>query len=459
MPSHPPFKNIPSVEELLSHPELLIFSKAPIRNLIINWMRRSLKNIRVEIENNSAHLERDEIKAKIIFEITEKLKQLKSTRVSRVINATGIVLHTNLGRAPLGLDILKMLEPVFSGYSSIEYDIDTGKRGKRQDLLADLLTIICGCEDALVVNNNAAAVLLILNSLARRREVIISRGELVEIGGSFRIPEIMKLSGTRLLEVGTTNRTKLKDYENAIGPGTGLILSVHTSNFCMKGFTQQVPLINLAGVCKKHYLPLVRDLGSGALLKIPGIDEITVEDTIKQGADLVCFSGDKLTGGPQSGIIAGKRDWVKKLKRNPLFRAVRTDKITYSILENLLKTYLFQHDYCELIPTLSIISRTMDNLRKSGNSIIKSIKKHKQLNLELVATDSYCGGGSQPDRVIPSLGLFITHSRYSPQTMAKKLRQNTPPIIGRIHKDRYILDLRTVLPAEIQAIVHAINGL
>ncbi|MEW6042517.1 MAG: L-seryl-tRNA(Sec) selenium transferase, partial [Elusimicrobiota bacterium] len=332
-------------------------------------------------------------------------------------------------------------------------------RGRRQDLLVELLNLLCDSEDALVVNNNAAAVLLILETLAKRKEVVVSRGELIEIGGSFRIPEIMKKSGTILVEVGTTNRTNIMDYERALGPKTALVLSVHPSNFHIKGFTSHVKLYDLSHLCKKYNLPLVRDLGSGAFLKIKGINEPTVSETVRQGADIVSFSGDKLAGGPQAGIIVGKKEYLKSLKNNDLFRALRVDKITYSVLENLLLAYIFQKDSYNSIPVLKILETPVQELKNRALKIMNSIKKNGKIKVEIIKSESFSGGGSQPNASIPSIGLTVSCEKISSEAFAKKLREQNPPIIGRIENDHFILDMRTILPDDVNVLIKILNNL
>ena len=452
-------KNIPSVDDILTHPQIKNLVTPRNRTFIVNWIRKLQLELRVEFSKVPRIPGRETLKKTMVNALLKTVDHLRTPSVSRVINATGIVLHTNLGRAVIGAKTLDYIRPVFSGYSTIEYNLKSGRRGKRQDLLVNLLTLLNGAEDALVVNNNAAAILLILESLAKKKEVIVSRGELIEIGGSFRIPDIMKKSGARLVEVGTTNKTRLRDYERALCPKTALILSVHPSNFAIKGFSAAVSLGELSGLCKKHGLPLVRDLGSGALFKIPGMSEPTVSETLKQGADLACFSGDKLMGGPQSGIIAGKKEYLQKLKSNSLFRALRVDKIIYSAMEHLLLAYLFDPDYNENIPALKMLTGSNTDLGKLAKNIVDSLKKAKALNLEIIKTEAYSGGGSQPDASIKSIGLKVSHARHSATTIASRLRQNKISVIGRIHEDSFIMDMRTLMPGDEKDIVTALKKL
>jgi L-seryl-tRNA(Ser) seleniumtransferase len=450
-------KNIPSVDDILTHPRIRILVTPRNRIFLVSWIRKLQLELRAEYSKAPRIPGRETLKKTMVTALLKTVDHLRTPSVSRVINATGIVLHTNLGRAVIGTKTLDYIRPVFSGYSTIEYNLKTGKRGKRQDLLVNLLTLLSGAEDALVVNNNAAAILLVLESLAKRKEVIVSRGELIEIGGSFRIPDIMKKSGARLVEVGTTNKTRLRDYERAIGPKTALILSVHPSNFAIKGFSAAVGLSELSGLCKKHGLPLVRDLGSGALFKIPGMSEPTVSETLKHGADLACFSGDKLMGGPQSGIIVGKEEYLQKLKSNSLFRALRVDKVIYSAMEHLLLTYLFDPDYNENITTLKMLTGSNRDLGKLAKNIVESLKKARALDMEIIETRAYSGGGSQPDAAIKSIGLKVSHAKHSSTAVASVLRQNQIPIIGRIHEGSFIIDMRTLMPDDDREIVKALK--
>ncbi len=370
-------------------------------------------------------------------------------RLRRVINATGVILHTNLGRAPLCPEALERINEVARGYSNLEYDLETGERGLRYDHVRRLLCALTGAEDGLVVNNNAAAVLLVLNSLAEGREAIVSRGELIEIGGEFRIPEVMEKSGVRLKEVGATNRTRLADYERAIGPDTGLILKVHTSNFRIIGFTEEADLLSLVALGKRHGLPVMDDLGSGCFVELDHcglIREPTVRDALLTGVDVVTFSGDKLLGGPQAGIILGRMKLLEKIRKNPLNRALRIDKLTLAALEATLMKYLRPGEAMTDIHVLRALIEPLDSVKKRARRLAALLRRTLPggLSVSLLDGVSMAGGGSLPTQEIPTVLIAVRISSLSAAALEEGLRRRETPIIVRVADNRVLLDPRTL---------------
>ncbi|MFH1145273.1 MAG: L-seryl-tRNA(Sec) selenium transferase, partial [Candidatus Eisenbacteria bacterium] len=395
-------------------------------------------------------------RAELAREVAARAAALLSPRLRRVVNATGILIHTNLGRAPLGPSAQEAVTRVAAGYSSLEMDMESGTRASRLDAVRGLLRRLSGCEDALAVNNNAAAVYLILHVLAAGREVIVSRGELVEIGGSFRLPEIMAASGAVLREVGTTNRTHLEDYRAAIGPRTGLILKVHPSNFVLRGFTAAVELAELVALAREHGLALVEDAGSGALEQHPPEflrGEPRVQASLRAGADLVTASADKLLGGPQAGLILGRGDWVERCRRHPLARVVRLDKLHLAGLEATLLEYLRGGPGIESIPLYRMMSRPLETLRRVGERMLEELAAGgiPRECASLIETEAAAGGGSLPDERMPSLGIALS-PRGSLESFARVLRTGEPAIVGRIERARMVLDLRSLREDEWDAL-------
>jgi L-seryl-tRNA(Ser) seleniumtransferase len=374
-------------------------------------------------------------------ELRAELAEARAAKLRRVINATGIIVHTNLGRAPLAAAALEHVSEVAGGYSNLEYDLESGARGSRQDHVAALLHRLTGAEAALVVNNNAAAVLLALAALAENREVLVSRGELIEIGDGFRIPDVLARSGARLREVGTTNRTRADDYAAAVGPDTALILRVHQSNFRVVGFTEQPRLEELAAVAQAHALPLVDDLGSGALGEIG--DEPTARSSLAAGADLVCFSGDKLLGGPQAGVVAGRADLVSKLRAHPLQRALRADKLTLAALEGTLRLAL---DDPSAIPVLRMLREAPDQVKARAQRLAHKVRG------EVEETVARAGGGALPLAELPSFACAVE------EELAAPLRRGQPPVVGIVRDGRLLLDCRTLTDAEADEAAAAITA-
>jgi L-seryl-tRNA(Ser) seleniumtransferase len=454
------YRELRSVDELLHDPEITALVEEEGQTAVADACRAVLENLRCEI--NAGHLDA----AKLALALSEMPQAIRSElrRALRhslrpVINATGVVLHTNLGRAPLGETALEHIREVAGTYSNLEFDLAAGERGKRdvhverlfQKLLAES-TI-----STIVVNNNAAAVLLALNTLAEGGEVIVSRGELVEIGGSFRIPDVMSKSGAILREVGTTNRTRTADYERAINERTRLLLRVHRSNFEISGFTEQPAIGELVSLAKKHKLPLMEDLGSGALfdLRAVGINnEPGVLDSLQSGVHVVTYSGDKLLGGPQAGLISGREDLVKRMRSNSLFRALRVDKLTYAALEATLLAYV-KHDY-SAVPVLRMLELSREEIARRSEAL-KSKLGSTQLRAELIDGESLIGGGAAPSSTLPTTLLALTSYTLSADELAARLRRADPPVIARVEVGRVLLDLRTVFPEQDEVLSAILN--
>jgi L-seryl-tRNA(Ser) seleniumtransferase len=396
--------------------------------------------------------------------VTEKLAMLNQPSLKPLINATGVVVHTNLGRSILPERVLAKFRPLAGGYSNLEYDLQRGERGSRYSHVEGILKELTGAEAGTVVNNNAAAVLVALDTLARGREVVVSRGQLVEIGGSFRIPEVMKRGGARMVEVGTTNKTHLRDYEEAIGSDTALLLKVHKSNYHLIGFAEDVDTIDLVALAHRHNLAVMEDLGSGCFVdfsKYGLVKEPTVQDVLGQGVDLVTFSGDKLLGGPQAGIILGRKPLVEAIRKNQLSRALRIDKLTLLALEETLRIYRDESTAVKEIPTLQMILATYDQLKSKARRLRRMIGKVDATNFSLQLADgtSKVGGGALPLLVIPTCLLALVPGRLSANAIEQKLRDYDPPIISRVEKDQVLLDVRTVQESELKILAAAIKFL
>lgn len=443
---------IPSVDELLKSPIGLKWLETHQRRVVLKAIRSVLDAKRKKI---LAGVPDDLSGDAIASDIEKTITELSSFRLRPLINATGIVIHTNLGRSVLSGSALERIRATAQGYSNLEYDIAAGKRGKRDSHIRDIMRELTGTEDAVVVNNNAAAVFICLNTLAKDREVIVSRGELVEIGGSFRIPEVMKSSGAILREVGTTNKSHLPDYENALCGSTALLLKVHQSNYRIIGFTEEVPLAELVRLGKEYRIPVVADLGSGCMIPLEkyGIcGEPTVQEIVRTGVDLVTFSGDKLLGGPQAGILAGKERLIGKIRKNPLLRAMRVDKMTLASLEATCMQYLDEEKAVREIPTLRMLTEEPGSIKKRAKRIHASLKKGlaNRAALEVVADQSQAGGGSLPEINFPTFALSIRPSGITVNELEKRLRLGCPPVIARIKEDALLLDARTVQDSEVK---------
>ena len=385
----------------------------------------------------------------LVERVESELAAARGARLRRAINATGVIIHTNLGRAPLAREALERVSAVAGGYSNLEYDLGEGGRGSRQDHAAPILRRLTGAEAALIVNNNAAAVLLALAALAEGREVLVSRGELIEIGDGFRIPDVLARSGARLCEVGTTNRTRAGDYDRAIGPETALLLRVHQSNFRVVGFTEQPRLADLVRVARAHGLPLVDDLGSGALFaksNLPLGDEPTARESLEAGADLVCFSGDKLLGGPQAGIIVGRAELVEQLRRHPLQRALRADKLTLAALEATLALYLDPELAAREVPVLRMLAEPPDTVRARAQRLASLVGG------DVEPTVGRVGGGALPLTELPSFACAVE------EELAPRLRNAEPPVIGLVRDGRFLLDCRTIAEDEVDEVANAVTA-
>lgn len=450
-------RQLPKVDEcLLKLKKRHSLAKIPIRSL--KSYTRSYINI---LRNNIIHdsgITKEDLDAELLLDSIEAyiLKE-HQPRFKRVINCTGVIIHTNLGRSLLPAETMDSLRETGCRYSNLEFDLSTGKRGSRYSLVEELLCELTGAEAGLVVNNNAAAVFIALQTLAAGKEVIVSRGQLVEIGGSFRIPDIMSRSGASLVEVGATNRTHLNDYSEAISEETGLLLKVHCSNYKIIGFTSEVSNEDLVALGKQKKIPVMEDLGSGCLVDLSRFGltkEPTVQETVGSGVDVVTFSGDKLLGGPQAGIIVGRKDIIGTIKKNPLNRALRIDKFTLSGLESILRIYMDEEKALKTIPTLSMISTSVDIVKKRARKLLNLLNKDldDKCLFSLVNTSSRVGGGAMPEQNIPSAGVAVAPLNIRINELELKLRKENIPIIARIEDNRLLFDLRTVADDEITMI-------
>jgi L-seryl-tRNA(Ser) seleniumtransferase len=446
-------RQIPSVDELLAQARLAALSRRVDRNLVVEVARTVLADLRARIAGDSNWTALGLNAAAVEELISTEVERILSRSLQPVINATGVILHTNLGRAPLPETVVDEFRRSATQYSNLEYDLEAGARGKRDVHTGELLTRLTGAEAAIVVNNCAAAVLVTLAALARGGEVIVSRGELIEIGDGFRIPEIMEQSGAILREVGTTNRTHVGDYENAINEKTRVLLRVHPSNFKVIGFTDKPPLEELVALSQRSGLPLVEDLGSGCLVDLSehGVSEPTVKQSIDAGVSVVMFSGDKLLGGPQAGIIAGKKELIARVRRYPLFRALRVDKLTIAALEATLGAYL--RAAWDEIPAVRMIRASPQELKRRAENFIRELRPELPLDeveIETADGSSLAGGGSTPSQSLPTKIIRIASARYSAAKLEQRLRGAPAGIsvIARVEDDRLILDLRTVFPEQ-----------
>ena len=425
-------RDLPSVDELLRDERL---ASEP-RELVLTAARTALEHARDEIKAGADP-------GSIVDAVLAEIGRTRQPSLRRVLNATGVLVHTNLGRAPLSGAALARVAEVGAGYSNLEYDLERGERGSRQDHLGSLIRRLTGAEAALVVNNNAAAVLLALAALAEGREVIVSRGELIEIGDGFRIPDVLVRSGARLVEVGTTNRTRAADYERAIGPETAVLLRVHQSNFRVVGFTERAELSDLATIARRSGLPLVDDLGSGALGRVG--DEPTPAESLRAGADLVCFSGDKLLGGPQAGVVVGRADLVERLRRHPLQRALRADKLTLAALEGTLALAL-DPSMRDEVPVLRMLHEPVEAVRARAERLAELVGG------EVEETVARVGGGALPLAELPSFACAVEES------LAEPLRLGTPPIVALVRDGRTLLDCRTLTDLEADEVAAAVGS-
>lgn len=463
---------LPSVDELLRESALAGLIPSHGKGPVTDAARAVLARLRQAIAGGT--LGEPELAGQLAglsAQVEAELRAATAPSLRRVINATGVILHTNLGRAPLGTQALAFLTEIASGYNNLEYDLASGERGKRdvhvQGLFAKLFAALGWTKPGgaaglatVIVNNNAAAVMLALNSLAEGGEVIVSRGELVEIGGSFRIPDVMAKSGAVLREVGTTNRTRVGDYEQAITEKTRLLLRVHRSNFEITGFTEQPSLAELVDLGRRRGIPVLEDLGSGALLDLPAVGvhgEQGVGDSIRAGVDVLTYSGDKLLGGPQAGILTGRPDLIAKIRGNQMFRAFRADKLIYAAMEATLRSYLSEQ--VEAIPALAMMQLDVETIAARAHRMAEALADTARLKVDVVEGESVIGGGAAPGSVLPTRLLAVTSAQASPQALAAKLRAYATPIVARVEGDRLLLDLRTVFAAQDDVVLEALRWL
>ncbi|MGI5920351.1 MAG: L-seryl-tRNA(Sec) selenium transferase [Syntrophomonadaceae bacterium] len=452
-------KNIPPVDEILLQPAVIALKETYNHDFITRKIRVAVDQVRMEIRSREENLSRDIIMGKILCRLPGLINETAGGTLIRVINGTGVVLHTNLGRAPLGQQALRFINELACGYNNLEMNLEKGERGSRYHHVEQILTELTGAEAALVVNNNAAAVLLGLNTLANNREVIVSRGQLVEIGGAFRIPEVMRQSGARLVEVGTTNKTYITDFAEAINAETGLLFSAHTSNYKIVGFTEEVPLKELVDLGKKRQLPVMQDLGSGILLNLKqwGLsDEPTVKECVAAGADVVTFSGDKLLGGPQAGIIVGKKGFIEAMKKNQLTRALRVDKLTIAALEGTLLEYMQGYPQNQ-VPVINMLTLANEELLERAERFQELLAENTRdsaliNNITVVPLEDMVGGGAYPTDKIPGWGIEIEFKEHLLEEITRKLRLSRPALIARKQEDKMLISVRTLLPGDMQTI-------
>lgn len=457
----PDLSALPAVDGVLSEPRVAALVERCDREHLAELSRQAIDAQRQRLLSGDAAGERDELLDAIVDDIQQRLSDLLAPRLKPVINATGILLHTNLGRAPLAAAAIEQMVATASSYCDIELDLESGERGHRHHVVEDLLCRLTGAEAAAVVNNNAAAVLLTLNALAMEREIVVSRGQLVEIGGSFRLPDMMQRSGATMVEVGTTNRTHLADYEAALTERTGLILSVHPSNYRVMGFTKQVELEELVALGRQHDVPVVEDLGAGALVDLTdwGLPaEPLVADSVATGADVVTFSGDKVLGGPQAGLLVGRREIIDKIRSNPWMRALRCDKLTYAALEATLRLFLHRESLPEHLPALRRLTTSPDQLRGRAAVVLTQLEPltSSGWTVDVVDSVAHAGSGALPLEEIASVALKIAPHGLSVDALARRLRMGTPAVMGYVRDDCLLLDLRTVADDETASLTAAL---
>ena len=460
------FRKIPKVDLLLEREEILSLIQDYGLSYVTDKVREVVEEIREEIKTCPESEEVDSFEDRILKKIEriedyvmERVEEGLDLKLRPLLNGTGTILHTNLGRAPLSHKISTELATLLSSYSNLEYNLEEGKRGERYSHMKEMLCKITGAEDAMVVNNNASSVLLILSTLAKGGEVIVSRGELIEIGGKFRIPDVCAQSDAEMVEIGTTNKTHLRDYEDAITENTKAFLKVHTSNYRIMGFTESVAAKDLKALSVEHNIPIIEDLGSGVLLPLEkyGIrHEPMVQEAIESGVDVVCFSGDKLLGGPQAGIIIGKKKYIDAMKKNPLTRALRIDKFTVAALSMTLREYLQMEGIEERIPVLRMLSETAPSIKERAERLYDLFRKnHIQGECSIRPCESQVGGGSLPDTFMESYALCFHPRQISVSELEKRLHFTKEPLIGRVMEDDFWIDLRTIREEELERVVES----
>ncbi|MCI8320177.1 MAG: L-seryl-tRNA(Sec) selenium transferase [Dorea sp.] len=448
------YRSIPKVDVLLENPAIQKMIDCYSRETVMEAIHMEMDKLRKFIANTS---DEESVKQQIdllVPHIACAVSDMHTPNMRMVVNGTGTVLHTNLGRAPVSREHMERVTALVSGYSNLEYNLEEGKRGERYSHFEKLLCKLTGAEAAMAVNNNASSVLLILSSLAKGGEVVVSRGELIEIGGKFRIPDVMEQSGAKLVEVGTTNKTHYDDYESAITEDTKALLKVHTSNYRIVGFTDSVAIDELIPLAKEHDLPVVEDLGSGVLIDLAkyGLThEPTVQESIAKGADVVCFSGDKLLGGPQAGIIIGRKKYIDRMKRNQLTRALRIDKFTAAMLELVLQEYLSEEKAVKNIPVLRMITEPLEEVKRRARLLARRMRAYKlPAKIEVKPCESQIGGGSLPLERIPSMAVVLRPEKISVTELEERMRRLPVPIIPRTANDTIILDARTLKQSDIK---------
>ncbi len=455
------FRQLPSVNDVLAVEGVQSLSQDHAHDLIVAAVRTELADLREQIRQGVAVDGQSAVEV-IGARVASRLGREMQSKLRAVINATGIVLHTNLGRSPVAEEAAKAAYEAARGYLNLELDLDSGKRSSRQIAIREWVCRLTGAESATAVNNNAAATVIVLRTVAMGKEVVISRGQLIEIGGSFRIPDIMSVSGAILREVGTTNITRLSDYERAIGPNTGALLQVHSSNYRISGFTKSVALAELAALGKKHGLPVIDDIGSGALVDFARFGfqgEPVARTSIEAGADLVLFSGDKLLGGPQAGIIAGRKEWIQKIEKDPLMRAFRLDKMTLAALEATLRLYLNEERALREVPVLRMLGASLEELRRRAEQLAEQLRGLPGLRAVSTAEDvAYVGGGSLPDQSMKSWIVEIEANSLSDAELAQRLRLGTPAVMARLRGGKLVLDVRTIFPHQEGQLIEAVEN-
>ena len=442
------YRSIPKVDVLLENQAIQEMIERYSRDSVMEAIRAEMNNLRAFIGGCDEEDKAQEQIALLVSHIGDAVEKMHTPNMKKVINGTGTILHTNLGRAPISREHMRKAFDIVTGYSNLEYNLEKGRRGERYSHFEKLLCKITGAEAAMAVNNNASSVLLILSSLAKGGEVIVSRGELIEIGGKFRIPDVMTQSGATLVEVGTTNKTHVSDYEENITEETKALLKVHTSNYKIVGFTESVGIDELMPIAKEHDIPVIEDLGSGVLIDLSkyGLTyEPTVQESVAKGADVVCFSGDKLFGGPQAGIIVGKKKYIDMMKKNQLTRALRIDKFTAAALELVLQEYLSEEQAVLHIPVLRMITEPLDEVARRARSLARTIRSTDiPAKVDVVSCESQIGGGSLPMERIPSMAVAIRPKHESVAVLEDQMRHLTVPMIPRTVNDTIMLDVRTV---------------
>jgi L-seryl-tRNA(Ser) seleniumtransferase len=440
-------KSIPKVDKFVLNNSFNNLSKP----LVTSITKEVLQNLREDILNNKVT---DINEEKLIEKIIKKYEEITKPSLQKVINATGVIVHTNLGRSLIDENTFEKVKTIATSYNNLEYNLLEGKRGERYSHISKVVCELLGCEDVLIVNNNASAVFLVLNTFAQNKEVVVSRGELVEIGGSFRVPDVMSSSGAVLKEIGTTNKTHLRDYENAINENTAMLMKVHKSNYSIEGFSSEVEFEKIVKVAQENKLIDYYDMGSGHLIDLPyGLKESepSVLDYMKHKPSLLSFSGDKLLGSVQAGIIVGKRKYIEKLKKNPLLRMLRVDKLTLALLEENMKSILLKN-YDE-IPTLKMLLKPIEQLKQNAQTIKTSLES--LCKCEIIETKTVIGGGTTPNKKIPTIALSLEFKSYKPNKIEKLLRGQN--IIGRIEEEKYLLDFRTIKEEDLELIISTIK--